>query len=195
MRGATWGADDTIVFGTLDSGLFRVSANGGEPQPLTTAESDVEPHRDPHFLPGGRALLFSVGNLRASSLRASSLAVYSMETGESQELAVEGGSPRYSSGHIMFVRGDSLWAVSFDPKRFTVTGDPFRVLESLAAPQSGVSSPQFDAAYDGTLAYISKGAIETRAVETLDWVDREGTLTPLREELQAYSHPFFRPVV
>ena len=188
MWGATWGADDTIVLGTVNGGLFRVSANGGEPQPLTTAESEIEPHRDPHFLPGGRALLFSVGNMRASSI-----VVYSMETGESQELAVEGRRPRYSSGHITFVRGVSLWAVSFDPRRFTVTGDPFRVLESLAAPQRGVSLPQFDAAYDGTLAYIPEGAIETRLVETLDWVDREGNLTPLREDLQAYSGPRFSP--
>ena len=187
MSGATWGADDTIVFGTIDAGLFRVSANGGEPQALTTTESDVEPHRDPHFLPGGRAFLFSVGHI--VDMR---LAVYSMEAGESQELAVEGGRPRYSSGHITFVRGDSLWAVSFDPKRFKVTGDPFRVLESLAAT-SGVSVPQFDAAYDGTLAYIPEGSIETRFDRTLDWVDREGTLTPLREDLQAYSGPRFSP--
>ena len=187
MWGATWGADDTIVFGTLDAGLFRVSANGGEPQPLTTAESDVEPHRDPHFLPGGRALLFSVGITSASSI-----VVYSMETGESQELTVEGVRPRYSSGHITFVRGDSLWAVSFDPKRFTVTGEPFRVLESLATSEIGFTYPQFDAAHDGTLAYIPEGAIE-RFAETLDWVDREGTLTPLREDLQRYSGPRFSP--
>ena len=28
-----WGPDDTIVFGTFESGLFRVSANGGDPEP------------------------------------------------------------------------------------------------------------------------------------------------------------------
>ena len=67
MWGATWGADDTIVFGTTNAGLFSVSANGGEPQRLTAPESEVEPHREPYFLPGGRALLFSVGVLPQGS--------------------------------------------------------------------------------------------------------------------------------
>jgi serine/threonine-protein kinase len=40
-RGASWGPDDTIVFATNDrsSGLFRVSAAGGEPTVLTTPDA------------------------------------------------------------------------------------------------------------------------------------------------------------
>ena len=39
VRGATWGPDDTIIFGINvpgSSGLWRVSASGGEPEQLTT---------------------------------------------------------------------------------------------------------------------------------------------------------------
>ncbi len=38
LRGASWGADGTIVFATssLDTGLWRVAAVGGEPEMLTT---------------------------------------------------------------------------------------------------------------------------------------------------------------
>ena len=166
MWGATWGADDTIVFGTTNAGLFSVSANGGEPQRLTAPESEVEPHREPYFLPGGRALLFSVGALPANSI-----AVYSMATGESQELIVEstpvgsrGGlrNPRYSSRHITFDRGRSLWAAPFDLERLAVTGDSFRVLEGIAELEfQGGSFPQFDVAFDDTLVYIPEGALAT----------------------------------
>ena len=40
LRGASWGADDTIVFATGDerSGLWQVAAVGGSPQQLTTPD-------------------------------------------------------------------------------------------------------------------------------------------------------------
>src|SRR5438067_1781208 len=34
-RGGAWGSDGRIVFGTLGSGLFQVSASGGAAAPLT----------------------------------------------------------------------------------------------------------------------------------------------------------------
>ncbi len=48
LRGATWGPDDTIVFATSapQTGLWRVSSQGGQPEPLTTpsAECDERGH-------------------------------------------------------------------------------------------------------------------------------------------------------
>ena len=42
-RGASWAPDGTIIFApTPSSGLFRVSAAGGEPQPLTTLDKAEE---------------------------------------------------------------------------------------------------------------------------------------------------------
>ncbi len=43
MWGASWGADDSIIYGTEGpGGLLRVAASGGEPVRLTTAEgSDI----------------------------------------------------------------------------------------------------------------------------------------------------------
>ena len=42
-RGATWGDDNTIVFATDDpgTGLWRVSAEGGEPTVLTRPDADA----------------------------------------------------------------------------------------------------------------------------------------------------------
>jgi serine/threonine-protein kinase len=64
-RGGTWGDDGAIIFSTgggITSGLKRVSASGGDPVVLTrpnvqTAQSG---HFWPHFLPGARAVLFTI---------------------------------------------------------------------------------------------------------------------------------------
>jgi serine/threonine-protein kinase len=64
-RGGAWDSDDTIVFATNEptTGLFRVSARGGAPEPLTTPESAkamTDDHLLPALLPAGRGVLFTI---------------------------------------------------------------------------------------------------------------------------------------
>ena len=63
-RGASWGPDDTIIFTpyNLFSGLFRVSASGGTPKPLTVPDRKKGEfsHRWPQILPGGKAALITI---------------------------------------------------------------------------------------------------------------------------------------
>jgi hypothetical protein len=59
VRGATWGADDVIVFApTFHGPLARVAASGGKTEPATTVEGKERTHRWPCFLPDGRHFLF-----------------------------------------------------------------------------------------------------------------------------------------
>ena len=59
--GASWGPDDTIVFASDSApGLWQVPAAGGEPKPLTTPVPSEGRHNWPEFLPGGRAVLFTI---------------------------------------------------------------------------------------------------------------------------------------
>ena len=41
-RGGTWSAEGTIVFDPGDSGLLRVSAAGGRPEPLTSQDAGMD---------------------------------------------------------------------------------------------------------------------------------------------------------
>jgi eukaryotic-like serine/threonine-protein kinase len=61
-RGASWGPDDTILFGTGYGAVYRVAAAGGTPQPVTRLDSSKGEgsHRWPLFLPDGRHFLFLV---------------------------------------------------------------------------------------------------------------------------------------
>jgi hypothetical protein len=63
-RGSTWGADDTIIMANTDptTGLLRLAAGGGQPEMLTKPdrEKGEREHFRPEFLPGGRAVLFTI---------------------------------------------------------------------------------------------------------------------------------------
>ncbi len=69
--GASWAADDTIVFApAFGAGLFRVSADGGVAEQLTQpdfAEAGYA-HTWPDHLPGEQKLLFNVGGKGAAVL-------------------------------------------------------------------------------------------------------------------------------
>jgi len=62
-RGGTWNRDGVIVFASSAFGLlYRVSAAGGEPSPVTALDQSrfETSHRWPYFLPDGRHFLYLV---------------------------------------------------------------------------------------------------------------------------------------
>ena len=142
LLGVSWGPDDTIVFATFRSrGLLRVPAVGGEPEVLTRVDPEqreVE-HFWPQFLPGGDALLFSIGTRGRTD--STQIAVLSLETGE-QKLVLEGGSnPHYSpTGHLLYGVDGRVRAVPFDRDRLEVTGNPVPVLTNVITKASGAAN-------------------------------------------------------
>ena len=78
-----------IVFGLSNEGnpIMRVPAAGGNAEAVSSlAEGDAD-HRQPQWLPGETALLFSLGAIGSSRV-----VVKSLESGERQDLLV-GTSP------------------------------------------------------------------------------------------------------
>ena len=100
-RGGAWGEDDNII-ATLNSGsgtgLSRVPAAGGTPQPVTKpAERGEATHRWPQLLPGGQAVLF-MANKTVSKYDESSIQVLSLKTGEVKVVLRGGYFGRYLPG-------------------------------------------------------------------------------------------------
>ncbi len=63
FEGGYWGSEDTIVFAAgARTGLYRVSANGGQPESLAMPDIENEniEYQQPEILPGGKAVLFAV---------------------------------------------------------------------------------------------------------------------------------------
>ena len=157
-RGATWLADDTIVF-TPDpaSGLFRVPATGGEPQPLTTLDEKrgEVTHRWPQALPGGKQVLFT-SHVGKPNFDTASLEVVSVATGE-RKVVYQGGSyGRYATtGHLLFVNRGTLFAIPFDLDSLETRGAPVPVLQKVAtSPSEG--GAQYDFSATGRLVYGSR---------------------------------------
>jgi serine/threonine-protein kinase len=192
-RGASWGPDDTIIFtpSNLFSGLFRVSAGGGTPKPLTVPDpkKGAFSHRWPEILPRGKALLFTLWG--GGSFDDARIALLSLDTGERRVL-VEGGTyGRYvPSGHLVYARAGGLLAVPFDLKRLEVTGPPLPIVEGVAMTAI-TGAAEFGASADGSLAYVP-GA-ETGVERTLVWVDRKGTAQPLSAPPRPYGDPRLSP--
>jgi Tol biopolymer transport system component len=196
-RGATWGANDTIIFApTSTSGLSVVSAAGGTPQPLTTVDSKKgeTTHRWPEFLPGAKAVLFSNST---GSTGGAQVALYVLKTGERRVLIPEGMGPRYAhSGHLLYaqggkmdVQGGNLMAVPFDLGRLEVTGPAVPAIEGV---MTGPGAPaQYGVSDNGALVYIPAGV--QAPPRRLVWVDRKGTEQPIPAPAHAYFAPRLSP--
>jgi serine/threonine-protein kinase len=185
--GATWGSGDTIIFATADSpGLMRVSASGGDPQPLTKSESGAGLHRWPHFMPDGKAVLYTIFKNTLDW----QVAVLPLET-KNPHVLIDGTDARYtSSGHLVFARQSSLWAVPFDSVHLQYQGDAVPIVEGVQVNSGGWA--QYSVASDGSMAYLS-GSTPLNPSTRPVWVDRKG-----QEELMAapsnnYSFPRISP--
>ena len=194
-RGATWAADDRIVLSPeYATGLFGVSARGGKPVPLTKldASKGERTHRWPDTLPGGQAVLFTIGyNKSPGNYDDAKIAVLDLKTGGTRIL-IEGGSmARYAvSGHILYMRGRSMLAAPFDLARREVTGESFPVPEKIAGdPSSGVG--YFSVGGDGSLAFIPGGTPSAEGKLVL--TDRKGAPTELPLPQRQYRYPRFSP--
>jgi serine/threonine-protein kinase len=178
--GASWGSDDTILVGQSE-GIFRVSANGGEPELVIPARDD-EVLYGPSMLPDGDTVLFTSGrppNWDTAQIVAASLA------SSERTVLVEGGSDaRYvRSGHLVYALEDGLVAVAFDAGNLAVAGGPVPLLQGLFRPLGLTAARHYDLADDGTLIYFTSDATAPNLGEsTLTWVDHGGNEEPIGME-------------
>jgi serine/threonine-protein kinase len=171
-RGATWGEDGRIVFAHVGApGLQAVDAGGGEVRSLSEvdrARGEVG-HLWPHWLPGGRTLVFTVQHAVGA---AEELFTLTPATGERRRLR-EGAQAAYAaSGHLLFVGGGRLEAAPFDARRLAITGPGVSVLDGLAVYPRGAAV--FALSAGGALAYVPP--VETAA---LAWLDEQGRAEPV----------------
>ena len=193
-RGATWGADDTIVFATTnpETGLQRVSAQAGPVTILTRPDRErgEADHGRPEWLPDGHNVIFTITPL-TGGLEKARLAVLDLRTGTRIALPRGGSAVQYaSSGHLLYAADGTLWAVPFDPAHPEAAGTPVAVVRDVVTSDSGVVYSAV--AQNGTLAYVGGGTI-SQSRRTLVWVDRQGRETALATPPRAYVHPRLSP--
>jgi serine/threonine protein kinase len=170
-RGGAWSKYGLIVFTpSSNQRLFSVSAAGGTPEAASKLDvSKAEnSHRWPSFLPDGKHFLYWA----RSSRGAESTVLYVGELGslqakllmKSETMAV------YASGHLLFMRDQTLMAQTFDPSRMELSGEPVPIAEHVAVNGATVRA-MFSPSDTGALVYQ---AGEGSSGWKLVWSGRDG---------------------
>ncbi len=119
------------------------------------------------------------------------ISVLSLETGEQKDVVPGAIFGRYlATGHLVFVRSQTLMAVPFDVSRLEVTGAAVPVVEDVAmGPEQGSAGIAFSD--NGIMAYIRASVWNAKSL--LVWVDRSGNEELVIETPDLYESPTLSP--
>ena len=188
MLSASWGSNGEIVVAQREQGLSVVSAEGGALRPLTTPDKSAGEidHHAPSVLADGTAVIFTIH----AGPEVFHIATRSLTTSAQRTIVSNGFDGQVvASGHLLFGRGDSLYAAPFDATRQDVAGEPVAVVPGLYTEvENGYAS--FDAASDGTLVYMQAAPPEERS---LVWVDRQGKAETIPTPRRPFRFPSLSP--
>jgi serine/threonine-protein kinase len=180
---AAWLDDGTIAYVDSRQRALFVTAAGSTREVMRTDTASIVSLTG---LPGGKAVL--AGLLGGGRNRISIVAI-SLRDGSMREVGLSDAlKARYlPSGHVVYQRrtGGALLAAPFDLGALQVTGEGRPV-----APPARITFrviPQWDAADNGTIAYLGVAPFE------LVQVSRAGQVTVLQGEPRSYHHPRVSP--
>ena len=130
----------------------------------------------PQYLPGGRRILFSV-----LSKEGPKFAVIDVGKAGHRIVARGGDNGKYvESGHLVFLRDRTLFAVPFDIKRLEVSGSEVPMVENVSI-LGPTGTADYSVSATGLLAYF--GGFGSQGT-TLAWADRAGVSKPLPGQSQ-----------
>jgi len=163
-----WDSGGTIFIQTA-VGLMLIPAGDGAALQLTSVDQNAgEPnHWNPRGLPDGSGLLFTV----AAAPPHVDLLLF--ETGKRETVLERALIAWYlPTGHLLFGRGHTVFAVPFNSKTFETTGSEVPVLSDVELIAGG-QGPQLAVADDGTLVYMPRQGTNDRRVA---WISLDGEI-------------------
>jgi len=171
-RGGSWGPDGTIVAAlSYNTGLSRVAAGGGTPAPITQVDNvKYTSHRWPWILPDGKHFLYIAVNHATPASPDTAVFFASLDGKENRLLFHTLSSAIYASGHLLFMRENTLLAQPFDPGTGKLTGDAITLRENVQSDQA-LWRANLSASTNGMMIFASGAAAGT---EVLAWYDRSG---------------------
>jgi Tol biopolymer transport system component len=189
-RGGTWSRGGVIVFTSSPTQpLFRVPVAGGTPEPASRLDfsQGENSHRWPSFLPDGKHFLFWARN--AHGTQEHLLYVGALGSLQAKPLMKSESMAVYASGHLLFMRDQTLMAQAFNPGRLEVSGDPAPVAEHVAI-NGGTGRPLFSVSENGELVYQ---AGEIFGGWSLVWLSRDGKQIGSMPQTDRYFYPELSP--
>ncbi len=191
FTGGTWNREGTILFGSA-TGLFRVSAEGGEPEAVTALEEGESGHYWPHFLPDGRHYLYTAWHRERAKRAIISGALDSEE--KAHVMPAESNAAYSEPGFLLFQRENAVYARAFNWKKLALSGEPQRIADKVtygAENGRGV----FTVSSNGVLAYYQNPGLTDRDENSgsgstmqyqLVWADLKGEVLETPGPLGGY---------
>ena len=171
-KGGTWLASGEILFAPeYDMPIVRVSDSGGTPVPVTKlGEGNHTTHRWPVHLPDGQHFLYFAGNHDLSQRGNDGIFFASQDGRVNKKVIATRGNVVYASGHLLYLRNDTLMAQRFNAQKGELTGNPVPVAHNIQY-DGAVWRSVFSASETGILIYQTGLA---PSGTTLTWFDRTG---------------------
>jgi Tol biopolymer transport system component len=168
-RGGTWAGDFILFTPYIYEAIYRVSASGGKPVPVTTLDrSKYTTHRWPQFLPDGKHFLYLAAHHMGDREGNSGIYAASVDGGTPKLILHTNGSVSYSSGNLLYFRDGSLMAQEFDADRLEPQGEPRPIGQVLQ--ESGNWGVIASASDNGILLFQSPGEVKYPVL----WFDGSG---------------------
>jgi serine/threonine-protein kinase len=151
FRGGAWGPDDEFIYyvPVLFGGVWRMAADGGEPQELTRPAHDGidAAHMWPTILPNGDLLFTSCcGDVRTFVLEGA-------DPERTPRSLIPGGDAQYvPSGHLVFMQRANTMIAAYDLEAREV-GPPEPVLDAVITGHEMFAEMAVSAS--GTVAYLA----------------------------------------
>jgi Tol biopolymer transport system component len=181
LAGASWSADNTIVFGQPPGDIMRIADNGGTPESIVRAKPNIL-FAYPQILPDGKTVLYT-----AVSGTNTTIVIQSLKSGEPKELFAGSGAIYLPTGHIVYGLNNNISAIRFDLDRLEVVGGSVTILENV---QQGAISNSGTGVYIGLPPALKGAAAPGR---TLVWVDHKGIEEQLSAQPNMYRFPKISP--
>ncbi len=164
-RGGTWNDDGVIIFAPhTSSPLFRVSASGGKPQPLTDLNGN-QSHRWPSFLPDGQHFVYTAQPGAAPG----GIYLASLDDPKGRLLTGTVINSQPVGGYLLFGRGATVLASKLDLKAAKLAGENILVANGVRVlPDRQLL--EFSAAPNGAFTYATGDTNSSQ----LGWFDRKG---------------------
>ena len=180
--GGTWSRSGVIVFSSLGYPISRVAATGGTPVEVPGL-FQTGSNFTPHFLPDGNHFLYFVR--AAPDTRGVYIGALEGEQDGQRLLESDAGAVYAASGHLIFVRKNTLFAQPFDAGSRQIDGLPVTVAQNVS------NCPCVTVSTTGAIAYRAAGTAPRRQFV---WFDRSGKeLDTLADRFGVMSTPSFSP--
>ena len=187
--------EEKVIFTNVADGqLYSVPVAGGEPEVVKLASSDTQSmiYSWPRVIPGNTHLLVT-SSISSDQVGIGNIELLSLETGETTTIIQTASNATYiPTGHIIFVRDASLWAVAFDLETLKITGAQVPVVQGIET-NSQWGHAAYAVSQNGRLFYLEGIDVGgTAGTNQISWVDRDGRIE-LEAEERSYGHMSLSP--